>query len=82
MLSSATNFKLIVKPRSLALSYNCSPDIKEEIVFLRDKNILASEKKKIEQINLRRNPFKRLKSIVKMFGLSTFLQVNRSLVYQ
>ena len=81
MLSSATNFKLIVKPRSLALSYNCSPDIKEEIVFLREKNILASEKK-IEQINLRRNPFKRLKSIVKMFGLSTFLQVNRSLVYQ
>ena len=47
--------KLIFKRRSLALSYNCSSDIKEKVLFV-TKNDLASEKN-IAQINLGRYLF-------------------------
>ena len=43
MLSSTKNFKLIFKPRSLALSYNCSPDIKEQVFFVAKNNLASDE---------------------------------------
>ena len=49
MVSSATNLKLIFKPRSLALSYNSSPEIKEKKAFFVTKNNLATEKKNVRK---------------------------------
>ena len=69
MFSNAINVKLIFnKPRSLTVRYNCLPDIKEKKPSSRQRTILLQRRKNLAK-NLGRNPFQRLKSIMK-FGFS------------
>ena len=68
---SATNFKVIFKPRSLTLGYNCSPDKRNKSFFVKE-NKLASEMKNRAN-KLRKKSF----SAAEVDGQTVWKQVTR-----